>query len=167
MAKYRYLIFLLALFSHFGMATDININGKVVASPCVVDTRVFNQSVELGRDDAHHLNQSGAGSSWVPFTLALNSCPGTTSFSTAHFSGEPADGYASGYKNLGTAANVVLQIASADLNTFYGTGSSMTVAIPSSTASAIFPLMARMYAPVGNASGGTFKTAVNISFTYQ
>jgi minor fimbrial subunit len=166
-AKYRYLFLLPMLIAQCGIAADITISGKVVASPCVVDATSFNQPVDLGQDDAHNLNQPGAGSQWQPVQLSLNNCPATTTYSTANFSGDAAVGYSDGYKNQGTAANVVLQLASADHSTLYGSGSAMTLPISPSTRSATFLLAARMYAPFSSAQSGTFKSTVNVTFTYQ
>ncbi|WP_407438867.1 fimbrial protein [Lelliottia sp.] len=163
-------IFMLPLLSIVAIAnaTDLNISGKVVASPCTVDTASVSKEVELPRLQAHSLADAGTGGEWVDFNLDLNNCPVSTSQATATFSGTPDANDSTAYKNTGTASNVALQLsAKDDADTLYANGSNMKADINSSTHSATFPLSARMYSPTGGVTQGTFISVVNISFTYQ
>ncbi|MBS3045962.1 fimbrial protein [Enterobacter mori] len=165
--RFGFILSLLAMTS-MAEAVDINISGKVTASPCTVDTQSVSKEVELPKLQTHSLEDAGTGGDWVNFSLDLNNCPESTSQASATFTGTADAKDATAYKNTGTATNIALQLAAQNqTSTLYGNGSTMKVDIDASTHKATFPLAARMYTPEGGVSQGTFVSVVNVSFTYQ
>ncbi|BCG09328.1 MULTISPECIES: fimbrial protein [Buttiauxella] len=146
---------------------NISVTGRVVASPCVVDTDTVSKQVDLGQAIANNLNQPGGNPIWKDFQLLLTQCPAATQSATATFTGVVDSTDPTAFKNQGTAENSALQMTNTDHSVVYGNASQMTVAVDNSTRRAIFPLSARIFSPSENATGGTFSAAVSVVFTYQ
>ncbi|EMX6075039.1 type 1 fimbrial protein [Salmonella enterica] len=156
------------LFPGVSQAADtiIEITGRVIASPCVVNGGQEKLSVDLGSDiQADTLSAAGAASPWKPFTLSLNNCPkSTTSFSVA-FSGT-ADDNADYYKNTGSAANLALELTTQD-ETNLKNGTTLQNLIID-TASHSYDLNLRAHAvSKGDVTPGTIQAQVQATFTYQ
>ncbi|ELP5717216.1 minor fimbrial subunit [Enterobacter asburiae] len=161
-----FVVFFLRIFEANAAGTSVNINitGKIITPPCVVDTNTVNQTVDLKKDYVHNLT-AGNGSSWTSFQLSLSKCPTNWTSVTVAFTGTPAadDSY---FANSGTAKGVVLQISDSGHKTSYGNGDKITETVDE-TRNVTFPLEARMYSPDGQATGGSFNALVQVDFTYQ
>lgn len=166
------LIFSGAALCYAGIASaadrvNINVTGRVVPTPCVVDTDTVSKQVDLGQAIANNLNQPGGDPIWKDFQLLLTQCPAAIQSATATFTGAVHNTDPTAFKNLGTAVNSALQMTNTDHSVIYGKNSQMTVAVDNSTRQAIFPLSARIFSPAAKATGGTFSAAVSVVFTYQ
>jgi minor fimbrial subunit len=144
-------------------ATEVNISGKVTASPCTVDASI-NQTVDFGDVQASALQTVGAGSPWKAFSLTLSQCPASTTKATVTFSGTPDAQEATAFSQNGTAGGVALQLNSG--NTALADQSSLTAVIDPAR-KVIFPLTARIYSPKGKSSAGTFRSMVQVNLSYQ
>jgi len=145
----------------------INISGKIVASPCVVDG-ASTVNVDLGQDlQAADLSTAASASAWVPFTISMKDCPTSTTNVIATFSGtgDAAD-LTRLYTNNGTATNVAVELQSND-SAHISLGNTKAMTIPrSATNTAVFPLQSRVWSK-GNASTGTIASVVSVTFTYN
>lgn len=165
---YTVLILMAGCYCTQGRAdTTINIAGKVVASPCTVDTDTVDKQVELGSYYRSQLINAGQATDWRDFSLLLTQCPVGTTSATVTFSGTADSGDATAFINSGSAANVALRLTSADHATTYSNGSSVKADIDASTKKATFPLSARIFTPAGNAGSGSFNSVVSLDFTWQ
>ncbi len=156
-----------SLFSATSFAVNIDITGKVVASPCVVNGGQNSLAVNLGDNiQADSLTAVGSATNWTNFTLALTSCPpATTSFSVA-FSGT-ADDDIDFYKNTGDATNLKLELTSQTGDKTFNNGSSLeNVIIPTDTHAYDLQLRARAVSK-GNVMPGSITGQVQATFTYQ
>lgn len=146
-------------------SANIDITGKVVASPCVVNGNDPSLAVNLGDAiQANDLATSGSATAWVSTTLKLTNCPAsTTSFSVA-FAGT-ADADANYYKNTGTATNLKLELTDSSGNTAYKNGATMENVVITNKA---YDLNMRARAVSnGNVMPGTIVGQVQATFTYQ
>ncbi|EOX7392786.1 fimbrial protein [Enterobacter quasiroggenkampii] len=154
------------LFSAASHAVNIDITGKVVASPCVVNGNNESLAVNLGDNiQADSLATSGSATAWTDVTLRLTGCPAsTTSFSVAFAGTADTDG--NYYKNTGTATNLKLELTDSTSNTAYKNGATLqNVAIPASHS---YDLAMRARAvSTGNVLPGTIVGQVQATFTYQ
>lgn len=148
-------------------AADLNINGTVVANPCMVDSASVNQDVDFGQLRATDLKEAGSASGWQQFTVKLTHCPVSTSKATVTFTGTPSTDDATLFANSSTAQNVAVQmVQDADRSVVQGNGSKMTANVDAQH-SAIYNLAARLYSVQGNVVAGTFTSVVLLNFTYQ
>ncbi|WP_421512492.1 fimbrial protein (plasmid) [Enterobacter sp. JS8-1] len=145
----------------------LTLNGNVVASPCTVDTDTVNKTVDLGAAQRRDLQTAGEGAEWQDFGLLLTNCPPGTTKVTASLSGTADTQDATAWKNSGTSGNMALRIASSDHATVYALGYILEQNVDISTRSAHFPMSARMFTPQGNATAGTFRSVINVDFTWQ
>lgn len=160
--------FCLTLFSAAAQADpSITVSGKVVASPCTVDTDTVNKIVDLGSLQRRDLQTAGEGGEWQNFDLLLTNCPAGTTRVTATLSGTPDSDDATAWKNSGTSEKMALRIASRDHSQTVASGDSLDQNVNISTRSASFPLSARMFTPQGSATAGTFQALMNVDFTWQ
>lgn len=165
--KSTLLMIIVGLISHAVQATDLNISGTVVASPCTVDTASVSQEVDFGQLRSTDLKEAGTASVWQPFEVKLINCPQSTTTAKVTFSGIPAAEDATLYANTGTASNVAVQMApNADKSQVLGNTSSMTVNIDAQH-NATYALAGRLYSVNGNTGPGTFSGIVQMNFTYQ
>ncbi|EEE2001758.1 TPA: type 1 fimbrial protein [Salmonella enterica] len=155
------------LFSGTCAAVRIDINGTVIASPCVVNGGQDSLSVPLGDNiQADSLSTAGSTTDWANFTLALTACPASTSSFSVAFSGTPDDSDSVKYANTGTATNLNLELTTQDGATVLSNGTSIdNVAIPASHA---YDLLLRTRAvSKGSVMPGTILGQVQATFTYQ
>lgn len=152
--------------SLYAADTSINISGRVVASPCVVNGGNANLAVPLGDIQASDLNAVGSSSQPVDFTLDLTGCPFGTSSVVTSFSGtsDPGAG-ANYYKNTGTAGSVAVALIQTSTGNLKGSGSTITQSIASGTAS--IALKAKAYSSAGGATPGTILATVVATMTYN
>ncbi|MFV8868602.1 fimbrial protein [Serratia fonticola] len=145
----------------------INISGKIVASPCMVDG-TGTVDVNLGQDlQAADLAANGSSSVWVPFTIRMKNCPTSTTNVIATFSGS-ADSFDASrlYTSTGTATNVAVELQGSNAS-HDPLGNTKTMIIPrAADNTAVFPLQSRVWSK-GNASTGTIAAVVSVTFTYQ
>jgi minor fimbrial subunit len=147
-------------------ATDLNISGTVVATPCTVDTGSVSQDVDFGQLRGTDLKTAGEASDWIPFEVKLVGCPASTTSATVTFSGERASTDATLYANTGSAVNVAVQMAqAANKAQVQGDGSTMTVAVDGQH-NAVYELAGRLIS-AGDTGPGTFYSVVQMGFTYQ
>lgn len=148
-------------------ATNLNINGIVLASPCTVDTSSVSQDVDFGQLRATNLKTAGSSSEWLPFEVKLNACPASTRKVTVTLSGNPVSGDATLFANDGTARNVAVQIAEdANRNNLLPNGGGMTVNV-NAQRGATYALVGRINSPTGDTGPGTINSIVQMNFTYQ
>lgn len=149
-------------------AADLNINGKVVSSPCIVDTASVSRDVDFGQlIIKKDLATAGAGGDWKSFEVRLNNCPATVSSVVAHFTGTPATEDATLYSNSGTATHVAVQLVTdADKTLILGPGSQLTADVDAQR-SAVYELAARPYTTSGEVTAGSLVSLTQINFTYQ
>ncbi|MHA7848621.1 fimbrial protein [Serratia sp. D1N4] len=148
-------------------ASNINVSGRVVASPCIIDIGTVNQTVNFGKLQLRDLSGAGNASEWIPITLKLTACPISTSKVIANFSGTASDDDGALYANTGTARNIAIHLADVTRTQKLGTGSSLTVAVDSTSRTATIPLASRLLSVNGMSEGGTIAGAVQVNFTYQ
>lgn len=155
------------LFSTASQAVNIDITGTVVASPCVVNGGDNTLSINLGDTiQADALSAPGSTTDWVEKTLALTSCPAsTTSFSVA-FSGT-ADDDADFYKNTGTATNLKLELTDDSTTTAFKNGATMNNVAISGTTHAYDLKMRSRAVSKGSVMPGSIIGQVQATFTYQ
>ncbi|HGM5490687.1 TPA: fimbrial protein [Serratia fonticola] len=168
-SKFLFSLFLSGLTVLSAQATDvtININGRVIASPCTVDG-AQSVNVDLGQNiEAASLSTAGSSSEWSSFNLNLKNCPASTSNVTATFSGTADSTSPNYYRNTGTATGVAVQLFKANSSTSLGNGSTFVSAVNATAHTATFPLAARAYTATGNVMPGTIASVVQVTFTYQ
>ncbi|MBL5826385.1 fimbrial protein [Serratia fonticola] len=145
---------------------NINITGKVVASPCAVDTASVSQDVDFGQVRLNEMRAAGNASDWKPFQVRLVNCPQNTTSVTVTFSGIPASNDATLYANAGTAPNATVQLAQdANRTLVQGVGSTMTVPVDEQH-NATYALAGRLIV-TDDTGAGTFSSVVQMNFTYQ
>ena len=160
--------FCLTLFSAAVQADpSISVSGNVVASPCTVDAGTVNKTVEFNPLQQRDLQTAGEGGEWQDFDLLLTNCPPGTATVMALLSGTVDAQDATAWKNSGTSSGMALRIASRDHGTTWAPGSNLQQSVNISTHSASFPLSARMFTPQGSATAGTFRSVMNVDFTWQ
>lgn len=155
-----------SLFSATSFATNIDITGTVVASPCAINGGQASLAVKLGDSiQADSLATAGSATEWKDFTLELSGCPASTSSFSVTFSGT-ADTDTDFYKNTGNATNLKLELVSKTGDTRYSNGESLNnVTIPSTHAYSL-PLRTRAVSK-GNVMPGTIEGQVQATFTWQ
>ncbi|ELY4525202.1 fimbrial protein [Cronobacter turicensis] len=155
-----------------GDPVTINVTGNIISSPCTFDTSASTLNINLGDKGAADLATAGAEMPSKKFSLAMKDCPTGTTKVTATFTGtdDTSSTIGSGFKNSGTATNMVVQIkddASADWTSSFKSGGSMTVNVNTSDNTAKFDLATRAYTPTGSVNPGTINTSIVADFTYQ
>lgn len=153
------------LFPAVSQAVNIDITGKVVASPCVVNGNNESLAVNLGDNiQADSLATSGSATAWTDVTLKLTNCPAsTTSFSVA-FAGTADTNY---YKNTGTASNLKLELTDSSSNSAYKNGAKLENVAISTTSHAYDLVMRARAVSNGSVMPGTIVGQVQATFTYQ
>lgn len=153
-------------FSTYAAGTNINITGKVVASPCIVNGGNTDLDVTLDDIPADTMQTAGTSSAEKPFTLALTNCPLGTSNVIATFTGtsDPVAG-ANYYRNTGTATNIAVALVQASTGNLKGSGTTITQGV--SGGNATFALKAKTYTSVGGVTPGTVRATVVASMTYN
>ncbi|MEX2988717.1 fimbrial protein [Serratia fonticola] len=164
--KRTWLLMAAGMMSGTVQATDLNISGMVVATPCMIEAGSVNQDVDFGQVRLTEMSAAGNASEWVPFEIQLANCPQGTTSVTATFSGTPAAADATLYANAGTATNAAVQMAQAANKTVVQSdGSSMTVSVDAQR-NAIYALAGRLIR-FDETSAGSFRSVVQMNFTYQ
>lgn len=166
------LLFILTLVGQDGWAENVtvNIQGRVLASPCVVDTAV--QSVDFGKMSALDLQQAGSYSPAIKnFRITVKDCPESTTSVTAQFSGLPYPDDNSGYGSTGSAQNIGIKVIPANSvwsdNSLSPVDGRWVKGVSSVTHSADFDFLARVYSATGNVTSGSISGAMLVTFIYD
>ncbi|MBL5903543.1 fimbrial protein [Serratia fonticola] len=164
--KWMLLTIAAGIMSSAVQATDLTINGMVVATPCTVDTASVSQDVDFGQVRLNEMRVAGNASDWQSFEIKLVNCPQNTTSVTVTFSGIPASNDATLYANAGTAPNATVQLAQdANRTLVQGAGSTMTVPVDEQH-NATYALAGRLIV-TDDTGAGTFSSVVQMNFTYQ
>lgn len=145
---------------------NINITGKVVASPCVVNNNNSNLNVDLGTAiQANTLEAAGAGTTPTPFNLSLTACPVGTSNVKVTFTGAAAAAPQSNmYLNTGAATPLAVELSSG--GTVLGNNSSLILPVQADR-TVTYALSARAVTPTGNVMPGSISAVVQANFIYN
>ena len=177
-AKLTTLAIIAALFSVSSYASDpvtINVTGKVVASPCTLDTANSTLDIDLGTQQTTALAAAGTNLGTKGFNIALKDCPAGTTNVTATFTGvdDPSAAPGWGFKNAGTATNITIQLKNAlaggwdDPVYTIKSGGTWAKAVNTTTNTVVWNLAARAYTPTGSVAPGTVSASIVVDFTYQ
>lgn len=152
--------------SVYAADTNINITGRVVAQPCIVNGGNTNLSVDLGDIPADIMQAPGSSSVEKPFSLDLTNCPAGTRNVVSLFTGtiDPVAGV-NYYKNTGTATNIAVALIQTSTGNLKGTGTTITQNVVSGNVS--FAMKAKAYSSAGSATPGTILATVVASMTYN
>lgn len=145
---------------------SINITGRVVASPCVVNNNNNNLNVDLGQTiQANTLATAGAGTPPTPFNLSLTNCPVGTSNVTVTFNGTAAAAPQNNmYRNNGVADPLAVELSSG--STILGNNSALTLAVQTDR-TVTYALSARAVTATGSVMPGSIIAVVQANFTYN
>lgn len=150
---------------------NINISGRIIAAPCVVDADSVSQNVDFGQLTALDLRAAGSASAWKPFKVKLVNCPAATVTAVATFTGTPFATNATLYSNATlpeNATNIAIQVVDDNNRSLIkGNGTSMTANIDPVLHQATFSLAGRVISPNGNVGTGTINSVMMMTFTYQ
>ncbi|MCS3406718.1 fimbrial protein [Serratia sp. AKBS12] len=157
------------LLSFATVASEINITGKVIASPCQMDSGSVSQTIDFEKLRSTDLKNAGTASDWKNVAVKLVNCPPSTRQVSVTFDGSKAAADSSLYANqlADGATGIALQVAQqADTGKVQGPGSTMTAAVDG-LRNATFLLAGRLYSPGGSTSAGKFSSTVLMTMTYQ
>lgn len=166
----RFIFLLASTVSFYGAASDnvdVNITGRIVASPCVFNGGSSSLNVNLGNIQATNMATPGSTSDPVSFSLLFSSCPAGTRSVTASFSGTPDPVAGTDYyMNSGTATNVAIAMTEASSGVLKGTGTSITQNIAVDR-TASMPMLAMVKSVAGGATPGTVSAVVLLTLQYN
>lgn len=166
--KLKFSMLALVLLSNITYAADVNINitGKVIASPCVVNNNNSDLNVDLGQTiQASTLATAGAGTTPKPFNLSLTACPTGTSNVTVTFTGTAAaNPQTNMYINTGVATPLAVELSSGA--TILGNNSTLTQPVLADK-TVTYALSARAVTPTGSVIPGSIVSVVQANFTYN
>lgn len=155
--------------SHVAMADPVNINisGRVIASPCVVNNN-SDLTVNLGSTiQANTLTAAGAGTTPTEFNLSLTGCPVGTSSVKVTFTGTAAAApQANMYLNTGVATPLAIELSQQGTGTILGNGSSLTQNVLADK-TVTYALSARAVTATGNVMPGAIVAVIQADFTYN
>ncbi|EGF0297514.1 type 1 fimbrial protein [Salmonella enterica] len=147
--------------------TVIDITGKVVASPCVINSGEPTLAVNIGNDiQADSLSTAGSASAWKDFTLKVSNCPSSTTSFNVTFSGTP-DTDANYYRNTGDATNLAVELATTNDKTSLKNGTALKNLIIDTSTRGYDLLMSARAVSKGNVMPGSIASQVQLTFTYQ
>ena len=146
---------------------DIEVEGKVVAAPCVVNNNVGSLDVNLGRNiKTADLATANSGSPLKPFDIVLSNCPAGTNNVTVVFTGDIDDDVPTMYKNTGTAENIAVELSEQGSDTILGNNSELTQPVLADK-TVTFALNARAYTAKGDVGPGNIIAVVQATFSYN
>lgn len=150
----------------FADPININITGKVIASPCVVNNSESNLNIDLGTSiQARSLVDAGAGTTPTPFNLTLTECPLGTSNVKVTFTGTAAEAPQTDmYLNTGAATPLAVELSSG--STILGNNASLTQGVQADK-TVTYALSARAVTPTGSVTPGSIIAVVQANFTYN
>jgi len=152
-------------------ANDVNINitGKVIASPCTtINGGSANLSVPVGDNiQAASLASPNSGTPMVKFDLPLTVCPLGTENVKATFSGTADAEDATLWKNVAAnaATNTAVELSDQSDSTILSNGS--TLDAPIIGGAATYKLQARAVSKTGAVIPGDISSTIVVAFEYQ
>jgi minor fimbrial subunit len=148
--------------------TQLNITGRVIASPCVVNNNNSELNIDLGETiQANTLATAGAGTTPKAFNLSLTDCPLGTNNVKVTFSGTAAAAPQTNmYLNTGVATPLAIELSQQGTGTILGNASSLTQAVQADK-SVTYALSARAVTSTGGVTPGTILAAIQADFTYN
>lgn len=150
-------------------SVNINVTGKVVASPCTTLNNGVNPLVvDIGQSiQATSLLAASSRSTPKNFDLPLTGCPLGTNNIVATFTGSQDSTTSTMWKN--TAANPALNTAIElkQQTTGVTISKDSTVSVPVTAGAAVYRLSANAFTANGNVAPGDISTSIVASFTYQ
>lgn len=166
--KFQVVIFsyFLSLCVYAASPVDIHFHGKIIDASCQIDSESVSRTIDLGTIYNKNLSNPGEASDWMAADILLINCPVSTVTATATFSGTPSDEDVNLYKNLEDAQNVAIELQDRDRQTELGNGAVYPSSVDDS-GRAIFHLKARAKTVNGNATPGTIRSIIEITYTYQ
>ncbi|WP_447867678.1 fimbrial protein [Rahnella bonaserana] len=146
----------------------VNVSGKVIPTPCMLDLVNSDLDVNLGENlQAGDLANTGATSTPVSFKLVVSACPTTTTLAVASFSGTEDTGAPGRYISTGDAQNVAVEVKGvSSATTLKGPGTTMSQSVDQVAHTATFNMQANVYAK-GPATPGNVAATLQVSFIYQ
>lgn len=152
-----------------GDTVNINVTGKVIASPCkTLNGGSDTLNVDLGQAiQASSLMAAGSGSAMTMFDLPVTDCPASTTNVKVTFTGTPDATEATMWANNAAqpAANTAVELSQQSTGTILSNNSSLIGAVDGGNT--IFKLQARVYSKAGVAMPGDVSSAIVASFEYQ
>lgn len=153
----------------FANSANIDIKGKVIASPCTtVNGGETTKEVALGDSiGADTLATAGSGTPLVKFDLPLTGCPAGTTNIKATFSGTADTTTTTMWKNTAAnpAPNTAVELSNQADSALISSGSSVNAAVTAGAAT--FKLQARAYSAAGSATPGDIESVIVATFEYQ
>lgn len=153
----------------FANSANIDITGKVIASPCTtVNGGETTKEVALGDSiGADTLATAGSGTPLVKFDLPLTGCPAGTTNIKATFSGTADTTTTTMWKNTAAnpAPNTAVELSNQTDSALISNGSSVNAAVAAGAAT--FKLQARAYSAAGSATPGDIESVIVATFEYQ
>ncbi|VXD06033.1 conserved exported hypothetical protein [Enterobacterales bacterium 8AC] len=151
---------------------QVNITGKVIASPCSLDTANSDLAIDLGNIKVASMKVPGTyGGTERLFNLVLKNCPSNTSRVVATFSGVADEDDATLFANTGSAKGVGIKVKTRDepysATTVRPDQSTWVLPVESATKSANLAFASRVYTTTGNVTTGTISAVMQVTFTYQ
>ncbi|WP_416186429.1 fimbrial protein [Enterobacter wuhouensis] len=146
---------------------NINVIGRIIASPCIFNAGSSNLDISLGNVQSTNMATPGSASVPVPFNLRFTQCPAGTRSVTVSFTGNPDP--AAGmdyYMNSGSATNVAIAMSEANTGMLKGTGSSITQSIAADRTSTI-AMLASFKSIKGGATPGSVSAVVVMTMQYN
>ena len=148
---------------------NINVTGKVIASPCTTINGGSNAlNVDLGQTiQASSLAAAGAGSTLKTFDLPVTGCPASTTNVKVTFTGTPDATDATLWSNSAAqpAANTAVELSQQTTDTILSNYSSLIGAVDAG--STTFKLQARVLSQAGSVMPGDVSSVIVASFEYQ
>lgn len=148
---------------------NINVTGKVIASPCTTLNGGSNAlTVDLGQSlQAASFAEAGSGSAMKTFDLPVTGCPASTTNVKVTFTGTPDTADATMWANnaADAAANTAVELSEQTSGDILSNNSSLIGAVEDG--STTFKLQARVYSTAGKVMPGDVSSAIVASFEYQ
>ena len=148
---------------------NINITGKVIASPCTtINGGSSSLNVDLGQAiQASSLAAAGSGSPMTTFDLPVEGCPASTTNVKVTFTGAPDATDATLWSNgaANSATNTAVELSQQTTGTILSNNSSLTGAVADGKTT--FKLQARVLSTDGSVMPGDVSSVVLASFEYQ
>lgn len=153
-------------------SVGIFVDGRLIASPCKVNSSQTDFLVSLGNTPAAQLAGKYNVTRDIPFKVVLDQCPESTTSVIATFSGKTyPEGGNYAYANSGTSkfVGVLLKLSNEPdyFNSNALSGKSVRLNVDKTTHSIVFNFLTRLWTNEGNVTPGTINSAVTITFTYQ
>ncbi|MEL2239539.1 fimbrial protein [Leclercia adecarboxylata] len=150
-------------------SVNINITGRVIASPCTTLNGGSDAlNVDLGQSlQASSFEGAGSGSAMKTFDLPVTGCPASTTNVKVTFTGNPDGTDATLWANNAAqaAANTAVELSQQSTGAILSNNSSLIGAVEEGNTT--FKLQARVYSKAGKVMPGDVSSAIVASFEYQ